>query len=347
MFDGQTQVFDDPGPAARNPLAATSSPGALDFLGRMPIPLRRPFKTGLDRVVAARRAENGVSLSCCFLMGGEWQAPFAGLTARSPDDLPGMVVSSWSADLMTARWLDHFAGPTTATSPPAHPACIEGGLCDPLGACSVFAVIPLVFLVDHGRLGDRPVPRRWGDLLGPHFRRDVIFGGWRPNDRVPFTDFNEFLLLCLLEEFGRSGIEAFAANVKMLAHNIRTVRTAGTDSDEGAAVAVLPWLQADLCPRRARTSVVWPEDGALAMPIGFVAKPEQRDRLRPLIDYVTGPDLGAVLAKNRYPPVAAAIPQAFPPGARLKWPGWDHVRSHDMTERTTLAARHFFAAWAG
>jgi ABC-type Fe3+ transport system substrate-binding protein len=257
------------------------------------------------------------------------------------------VVTSWSADLLSAHWLDHFIGPAVAPGPSVHPACVDGKILDPLGAFSVFAVIPLVFLVDHCRLGDRPVPRRWSDVLGPQYRRDVIFGGWRPNDRVPYTDFNEFLLLCLLEEFGRDGIDAFAANVKLLQHNIRTVRSAGSDSDQGAAIAILPWLQADLCPRRERTSVVWPEDGAFAMPIGFAARPGHRARLKPLIDYMSGPTLGALLAKNRYPPVTTAVADAFPPGARLKWPGWNQVRSHDMVERTKLAARHFFAAWGG
>ncbi len=344
MFDGQSPVCDDPRPAGWRTAGPSPSLRALDFLGRMPIPLRRPFKSGLDRVVAQQRAAGDFPLSCSFLMGGEWQAPFQGLAECPAGDLPGMVVSSWSPDLMSADWLNRFG----RTAPfPVHPACRQAGLVDPLGVFAVFAVIPLVFLVDHDRLGGRSAPRRWSDLLGPQFRRDVIFGGWRPNDRLPFTDFNEFLLLCLLEEFGPDGIAAFAANVKTLLHNVRTIRVAGSSSDQGAAVAVLPWLQADLCPRRDRTSVVWPEDGALAMPIGFVAKSGRMERLRPLIDYVTGPSLGAVLAKNRYPPAAAGVADAFPAAARLKWLGWDHVRGHDMAERTKLAARLFFGAWTG
>ena len=58
------------------PAAGENAPapdlGRLDFLGRMPIPLRRPFKAGLDRTVAAHQAATGTRLECCFLGGGEW-----------------------------------------------------------------------------------------------------------------------------------------------------------------------------------------------------------------------------------------------------------------------------------
>ncbi len=80
------------------------------------------------------------------------------------------------------------------------------------------------------------------------------------------------------------------------------------------------------------------------MPIGSLVRVGQDQRLRPLLDYLAGPDLGALLAKNRYPPTTAGLGlDAFPAGARLQWPGWDYVRSHDIGERSREAARLFFA----
>jgi ABC-type Fe3+ transport system substrate-binding protein len=346
MYYGKTQTVNDLEKTAWT-AGDRPDPGTLDFLGRMPIPLRRPFKAGLDHVLAKQRSDGRAPLSCHFLIGGEWYASFDRLlAARDIDDLPGMVVSSWGTDVLSARLLRLYGGNGVPPSllPPPHPAAVAGGLIDPEGVFSVFATIPLVFLIDRARLAGRPAPRRWVDLLDPLYRDDVVFGGWRPNDRVPYQDFNEFLLLCLFEEFGADGIRAFAANVKRLLHNVRTMRNVGTGSDLTGAIAVLPWLQADLCPRRDRTEVIWPEDGALTMPIGVMVKPQCQNRLRPLIDYVGGDDLGAVLAKNRYPPVVAQVANGFPEDARLKWPGWDYVRSHDVGERTKIAARAFFDA---
>ncbi|EXJ13510.1 ABC transporter substrate-binding protein [Imhoffiella purpurea] len=344
-------------PSARAPaeLPPTREPetqsdlGRLDLLGRLPIPLRRPFKAGLDRTVIAHRRATGTELECRFLSGAEWYSPFDGL-AGAPDAeaLPGMLVTTLYQDILVPRLLAHYTpAPERRPASPCHPSCLDGGLMDPFGIFRTFSVIPFVFLVDERRLKGRPAPRTWSDLLHPRWTDDIVFGGWRPNDRVPYQDYNAYLLLCLAEEFGRTGLEAFAGNVRHLQHNIRTATQAGSNSAGVGAVSVLPWLQAVLCPRRDRTRVVWPEDGALAMPIGYLVKPDAEARLAPLIDYVTGLEWGAALTRNCYPPTNPAVPNAFPPGARLKWPGWDYCRAHDLGAETDRASQCFFDAWYG
>lgn len=320
--------------------AGDGSLASLDFLGRMPLPLRRPFKAGLDEVLR----QTTEPLRTAFLLGSDWYAPFDRLAAiHDPADLPALVVSSWSSDIFKAGLLDLFAGARPVPGP-VHPAAMP--LIDPMGQFSVFGAIPLVFLVDLEKLGGRPVPRCWEDLLDPMFRDSITFGGWRPNPGAAFADYNEFLLLCLHERFGRAGIRAFATNVKGLLHNVRAARLCGSGSDETGAVAVLPWLQADLCPRRAESRVVWPIDGAFAMPIGSLMRPGAEARVRPIEAYLNGDHLADLLARNRYPPVGLAVAKAFPEGARLTWPGWDFVRTADVRERTREAARQFFAAHA-
>lgn len=317
---------------------------SLDFLGRMPIPLRRPFKAGLDRTVAAHRTAGGERLACCFLSGGEWYTPFDGL-ATAPGALPGMLVSIFHHDILAPGLLARYAPGPASRQPPCHPACGAAGLPDPEGVFRLFAVIPFVFLVDEKRLGGRPAPRRWSDLLDPVWADDIVFGGWRPDERSPYEEYNSYLLWSLQHEFGAAGLQAFAANVRHLQHNIRTTTLSGSNSASVGAIAVLPWLQAELCPRRTRTRVVWPEDGALAMPLGYLVQAGAETRLRPLVDYLTGPGLGAVLARNCYPPANPAVACAFPDGARLKWPGWDYARGHDIAADSRRAARIFFDAW--
>ena len=317
--------------------------GAIDFLGRMPIPLRRAFKAGLDRTVAAQRAAGGAALDCRFLSGAEWYRPFDALAAAAPrGEVPAMLVSTFYHDILSPALTARYAGPAAPAA--MHPACAAAGLADPQGAFHSFAAIPFVFLVDETRLGGRPAPRAWADLLAPCWAGEIVFGGWRPNERVPYQDYNSYLLLCLHLEFGTAGLTAFAANVKQLQHNIRTAAQAGSNAAGASAIAVLPWLQAELCPRRQRTRVVWPEDGALVMPIGYLLRPEAAARLRPLVDYVTGAELAQVLARNCYPATGVGT-SGFPPGARLKWPGWERLRSLDVAAASRAAAQVFFAAW--
>ncbi|ACO76504.1 hypothetical protein AvCA_02430 [Azotobacter vinelandii CA] len=320
--------------------------GGLDLLGRMPIPLRRAFKAGIDQTLAAQRAAGGESLNCCCLGGGEWYSPFDTLaTERDPARLPGMLVSTIYQDILSPGLLTHYApGPDARPLPALHPACAAAGLADPQGVFRVFSVIPFVWLVDKRRLKGRQPPRVWSDLLDPQWAGEIVFGGWRPNPQVPYQDYNAYLLLMLYLEFGQAGLEAFAGNVRHLQHNVRTATQAGSNSQDVGAIAVLPWLQAELCPRRERTAVLWPEDGALAMPIGYLLKPGQERRLAPLVDYLHGARLGAVLARNCYPPTGLATAGAFPPGARLKWPGWEFFRRHDFDAEQRRAVELFFAA---
>lgn len=328
MFLGKAQRGDDV-PALLSGVAETAPllPD-LDLLARMPIPLRRPFKQAVEAV--ARRHD----LRVCALMGGEWYAPFDGL-AQGLGQPPAMVVTPWTPEALCEDLL-RTVEPSSAALPAADPAC--AGLIDPLGVFGVFAAIPLVFLVDHARLAGRAPPRRWAELLGPDWRGDVVFGGWRPHAGVPFSDYNQFLLLCLLEEFGEDGVHAFAASVKGLQHNVVSARTAGGEGGLGGTVTILPWMQAEMAPRRHAVSVVWPEDGAYAMPIGFVQRPERAERLRPVVDMLTGAEFGRVLARNCYPPTTVAMP------GPLKWPGWERVRQGGMAVRAARAGRLFFAA---
>jgi len=340
MFQGKVVPEMPPADAAWGAQTPGAAPaGPLDLLGRMPIPLRRPVRAGLERALA------GHDLVWDMLMGGEWYDPFDRLLATADGGLPGALVTPWMPDALTARLLGRY-GAGWAPAADLHPACAAAGLADPEGVFVTLATIPMVFLVDHVALAGRPAPRRWADLLGPRFRGEVVFGGWRPNDRVPFTDYNSYLLLGLAEAFGPEAVRAFAASVKTLRHNVVSARTAGSGAAGGGAVAILPWSQADLAPRRDRTEIVWPEEGAIVMPIGCFVRPGQAERLRPVLEYLTGPDLGRVLAANRYP--AAFGPGAcFPEGARLLWLGWDRVRGRDMVERARAAGRLFFESWEG
>lgn len=319
--------------------------GRLDFLGRLPIPLRRAFKSGLDRSVALHRQATGTGLNCCFLSGTEWYTPFDGLAKAPVEGLPGMLVTQFYHDILAPGLLAHYAPAAASRQPDFHPACSAAGLPDPEGVFRLFAAIPFVFLINEKRLAGRPMPRAWDDLLHPMWAGDIVFGGWRPNDRVPYQEYNSYLLLSLMREYGLSGLEAFAANVKHLQHNVRTATQTGSNSREVGAIAILPWLQADLCPRRERTRVVWPEDGALTMPIGYMVKAGAEARLKPLADYLTGIELGRILAHNRYPATRPDVAGAFPDGARLKWPGWDYARNHDVALESRCVADYFFAAW--
>ncbi len=101
------------------------------------------------------------------------------------------------------------------------------------------------------------------------------------------------------------------------------------DSGEGGALYVMPEFFAHRVKRQERIRIIWPQDGALASPVTLQVKRDKVEELRPVLDYLTGPELARTLVGARFP-----VPHAEVTGelqdAPLKWLGWDYLRTHDI-----------------
>ncbi|MDR3518133.1 MAG: ABC transporter substrate-binding protein [Azospirillaceae bacterium] len=323
---------------------ARGLPQGWDFLGNVPVPLRHRVRDGVAELMTQHRAGGGAPLKCCFPMGQGGRGPIERLrTIRSLADYPNMLVSADHPNSFNRRFFDRHVrtGAFSACQPDGTAAVFtDCGLVDPCGWIGVFAVAPFVLLIDHRRLDGLPAPRRWADLFDPSYRGQVVFGGWRREGERCFNQFNKFFLLCIAREFGLDALARLVRNVPTLLHSAQMPRLAGTDASPGG-IYVLPWLLADMCPRRTDTAVVWPEDGALAYPLWLTVKSDQHATVDPLIRYFYGAGLGQILDENHYPALNPDRPPALPPASRLKWLGWDYVRHRATAQAVKQACRTF------
>lgn len=216
---------------------------------------------------------------------------------------------------------------------------------DPQGWIGVYAVAPFVMLVDRARLGARPVPKGWADLSEPEYRGEVSFGGWRRPGAARHSALNTFFLISMLRLLGSERLRQILANVPDLVHSAQMPRIAGTGASV-AAIYVLPWSLADICPRRSRTQVVWPAEGALAYPLWTTLQAAHRRRIEVLADHLYGAQTARLLDRNRYPALAPHRAPALPEGARLLWPGWDYVRHRAAAADAKAVAAAFHGSRA-
>jgi ABC-type Fe3+ transport system substrate-binding protein len=181
----------------------------------------------------------------------------------------------------------------------------------------------------------------WGDLADPVYRGEIAMSGWRPDGARQWRSFNQFFLVAVTRLLGDDRLRGVLANLAGLTHSAQMPRLAGT-ANSLAAIYVLPWSLADLCPRRDRTQVVWPSEGALAFPLWMTAQTAHRDRLAPVADYFFAPATARWLDHNRYPSLAPGA-SSLPKGARLAWPGWDFLR-HKSTAKEIKRIKALFHA---
>jgi ABC-type Fe3+ transport system substrate-binding protein len=299
--------------------------GELTLLALMPCGLKVPFGRAVASFLEDLKARTGLSIT--YAVEGNLNQelsyyPYVD-TVESAEELPDIIVSADFNVFYYHRFYHKFVatgdfvgyGKVLSTD-----AFTAAGLVDPLGQYFVFGVNPLVIVADLDRLGGRPLPESWDDLLDPKWANEITLRG-----SADF--FCHAVLLPLHQRYGAEGLRRLAPNVRQGLHPSQMVK--GIDAGEGGALYVMPEFFAHRVKNRERVAIVWPKEGALASPVTLQVKRSRVDELRPVLDWLTGPELAQALVGARFP-----VPHAGVEGelqdAPLKWLGWDYIRRHDI-----------------
>lgn len=306
------------------PETETGARRRLDFLGFAPCTMRNELRRRLHALQRQAGADSPHSPAWFMPAGCHSPNPYDDLWQTGDiEELPGLIAESGFGDFnrpeFASRWLDTGA---FASMPADHirPEFHEAGLVDPRGIHLVYGVSPEVILVDLDRLGDRPVPKSWSDILDPQFRGDIVTSGGP-------DEIHDSLVFNLYHDYGEEALEALGRNVCRFMHPAEMARTAGTSSPRGAAIYLLPGFFAAAIPQHHKTRVVWPDEGAYANPLYLLRRSGAAPDSAPFADYLTGAECAAFLHRLGYVPARAGSP-AMP--GRLRWVGWEYVRSHDL-----------------
>ena len=306
--------------------------GLADLLLYAPCPVKLVVK---ERI-AAIAASFDPPLTTHIPMGCTSVDPYDPLYMETdPARLPAVVASIGFGDFWRREFVDRFVrtGLFGSVLPDVvNPLFTEAGMLDPAGAYTIYGVTPYIFLVDHQKLAGKPAPRTWADLLDPRYRGDLVMCG-------DGDDMADAVLLNLYKDFGADGLTRLAANTKSLMHSSRMAKVSGTNAPDAGAIFIIPLFFAESTKLPDHVEVVWPEDGAAASPLYFLAKKSEQGRLARLIDFFVH-GFGAIDSATWFIPLDGSRPLPLPAHARLKWVGWDFVASHDVnTLRDELAVK--------
>lgn len=297
-----------------------AAPGRLDLLLYAPCPVKLAVKERIDAVAGDAA---GRPLAIHIPMGCTSVDPYDPLYQETdPERLPGIIASIGFGDFFRKGFVERFAdaGLFEAVLPDAvHPMLAD--LVDPKGRYVVYGLTPYVFMIDSQRLGDVPPPKRWADLLDPRYRGQINMCG-------DGDDMADAVLISVFKDHGMEGIKRFAANTRGLMHSSRMAKSGGAPNAGG--VYILPYFFAETSKQPAHMRMIWPEDGAAASPLYFLAKRSERERLGGLIDFFRR-GFGEIESARWFLPLGGPMPESLPEGARVKWPGWDFIDGNDVT----------------
>lgn len=310
---------------------AHTEPGrqGVNLFALLPCPLKVPveeaFGAFLETLPEGRRRE----ISFCLEGNANSQLSYYDYVENfeALDEIPDIVVAPGFNSFFHRRFVERFIRPGHFAVPeryaPGGPLA-ELGVADPEGHFALWAMNLLVFAVDHGRLGTRPVPRSLADLLSPELRWSVAIRGHGDGS------FCETLLLTVYQEFGFPGVEELARNVRFGWHPSQMVKAAGSGREESPAVSILPQFFARHLQGRKGVSVVWPEDGALTSPVTLLVKAGKREELADVLDFLTGEQVARICAGAGFPTVHPGVDNALPPEAPYRWVGWGWIKGQDL-----------------
>ena len=299
--------------------------GQADLLLYAPCPVKLVVRDRIE-AIAGSYAREGTPLITHIPMGCTSVDPYDPLYMETDADrLPAVIASIGFGDFWRREFVQRFvhAGVFGSVLPDVvNPLFTAAGMIDPGGAYTIYGVTPYIFLVDHLKLAGRPAPRSWGDLLHPRYGGELVMCG-------DGDDMADAVLLNVFKEFGEDGITRLAANCKSLMHSSRMAKVSGTGAPDAGAVFIIPLFFAESTKLPEHVEVVWPEDGAAASPLYFLAKKSERARLARLIDFFTH-GFGDIDSAAWFIPLDGSRPSRLPGHARLKWVGWDYVAAHDV-----------------
>lgn len=317
--------------------------GSLDLLAYVACPVRQVFRDHFDALAISHHQATGTGLRCHIPAGCHGEDPYDDLAdVATLDELPGVTASMGYGDFMTPDFFQRFVAKgcfASANQRQVHPAFASSGLLDREGWYTPYSAWVHVLLVDLGKLGSLPPPRRWSDLLDPRYADLIISDGAHDQRFAPVP------LLHFYKEHGEAGVVQLAKNIREDWHPAEIVKRVGGPESK-AAIYIVPWSFARARQWPGQVRLIWPEDGALASPLYAWVKAGARGAVKAVAQGLVSAELGRPFALAGFPVLNPDVDNLLPAEASFTWLGWDYVRSHDIKQLIDLTAAISERAWS-
>lgn len=210
---------------------------------------------------------------------------------------------------------------------------------DPRNQYVIIGFVPAVIMVNTAVLGDRPFPESWADLMKPEFENSVS---------LPMKDLDMFnaFLLHIHRYYGNEGIEKMGKALLHSMHPAQMVKAhIPKNGNKVPVVSISPYFFAAMVDEKSPIRPVWPKDGAIISPIFLMAKAKNKEKVKPIADFLCSKEIGEIFSSNgKFPSTNPLVNNHLKPDQKFMWIGWDYIYSHDIGDLIKTTERLFYQA---
>jgi ABC-type Fe3+ transport system substrate-binding protein len=197
----------------------------------------------------------------------------------------------------------------------------SAGLVDPAGVFNAIGADAMVMVVDITRFTERQLPSEWYELLNPQLQRSIIMCGNKNYQ-------HNFIFLNFIKTYGIQVLNHLKNNIYKIAPP-EEIMDIIEDGNRGASVFVMPYSYARKINMPWQYSVIWPNDGAIAIPIQMFVKRNRTERYKEIIEFINSTEIGDILVEHGF--YATNHKMESPLNSKkLTWIGWDFIYQNSL-----------------
>ena len=190
----------------------------------------------------------------------------------------------------------------------------------------------LVLVAHKAKYETTQPPREWYELLNPALRSSIVFSGDR--DFHCNTVFAHFV-----KEYGYEALKQLGKNTLTRIHPEEMLLTINEGNKIDASIYVMPYSYAKKIENNLDYEIIWPNDGAILLPVQMLVKRGAFDKYKDVIRFLIGREVGELLEQHGLVAANAKVNNALP-GTKLNWIGWNFIRNCDMHALKEDIRRH-------
>lgn len=300
----------------------------MNLLALLPCPLKLPLQEAFTRFI--KDGHMAQSNDYNYLIEGNANNQYSYYSYVDQfddiDEIPDIVISPGINSFYYKNFVNKFIDKglfAYAAEYMSNSAFSKIGIIDPESNYNILSMNLLVMVIDKLKIGNIPIPKTWGDLLNPEFKKRVAIRGQN-------NSFCETTLLTIFKEFGIEGIRKLGRSVKYGWHPAQMAKAAGNCSDDSPAVSIMPYFFTKTIKYKQNVEIIWPEDGAIVSPVTMLVKAKKAKSLKEITEFFTGADVGRICAAANFPTLHPDVDNNIPQDAKFNWLGWDFIKQNDI-----------------